>query len=94
MFKTMLNVLILGVDGDDGENKKLMDSDASRGITKHAHLLHCYRRIKKIPVNGISANGAACYIIGAGYMDIETTDGQYITCKMYHAPDIPTRSTH
>ena len=90
MFKTMLNVRLLGVGGDDGENKKLMDSGANRGITKHAHLLHGYRRIKKIPVSDISANGAACYIVGAGYMDIEITDGEYITCKMYHAPNSST----
>ena len=85
--KTMLDVQVLHINDDKNSLlSKLMDRGANRGLTKFAHLLHGYRRIKKIPVNGIGENGAACYIIGVGYMNLETTDGSYITCNMYHAP--------
>ena len=84
----MINVEVLTTEGKYNQQKnKLMDSGANRGLTRYANLLHKYRRIKRIPVTGIGENGAACYIVGVGYMNIETTDGKYIECKMYHAPD-------
>ena len=83
----MIDVRILKTtDRDSKLYRQLMDSGANKGLTKYRHLLRDYRRIKKIPVSGISENGAACFIIGVGYMDIETDDGSYIQCKMYHAP--------
>ena len=87
-FKTMIDIQILKVEDVDGKlYKHLIDSGANKGLTKYRHLLKNYRRIKQIPVNGIGENGAACYIIGVGYFDMETTDGSYISCKMYHAPE-------
>ena len=83
----MIDVRILkATDKDSNLYFQLMDSGANKGLTKYRYLLRDYRRIKKIPVSGISENGAACFIIGVGYMDIETDDGSFIRCKMYHAP--------
>ena len=64
-----------------------MDSGANKGLTKYRNLLRNYRRIEQITLNGIGENDSACYIIGVGYFDMETTDGSYISCKIYHAPE-------
>ena len=58
--KTMMNIRILKVgDKDEKPFQFLLDSGANRGLTKYRHLLRGYRRIRKIPVNGTSDNGAA-----------------------------------
>ena len=81
--KKMMNIHILKVGGKDEKRFQfLLDSGANRGLTKYSHLLRGYRRIKKIPVNGISDNGAACYIEGVGYIDLETVDG-YSVCHIF-----------
>ena len=75
----MLNVKVLTTEGENNrQNKKLMNSGANRGLTQFTNLLHNYRRIKCIPVSGIGKNGATCYIVGVEYMNLETTDGNYI----------------
>ena len=62
-----------------------MDSGANTNVTNNKCLLKHYQNIQRIPVTGIG-NGPACYITGYGYMDMMTTQGDWLTIKMYYAP--------
>ena len=62
-----------------------MDGGANTNVTNNKRLLKHYQNIQKIPVTGIG-NGTACYIVGYGFMDILTLQGDWLTIKVYYAP--------
>ena len=63
-----------------------VDSGANTNVTNDKRLLQRYKNIKSIPIAGVGDNGPACYIKGVGYMDIQTTDGNWMSIKTYYAP--------
>lgn len=62
-----------------------MDGGANTNVTNNKRLLKHYQNIQRIPVTGIG-NGTACYIIGYGFMDILTQQGDWLSIKVYYAP--------
>ena len=65
---------------------KQMDSGANTNVTPDKRLLHQFRYIQSIPINGIDGTGPACSITGEGYFHLQTDAGDYIKIKMYYAP--------
>lgn len=66
-----------------------MDGGANTNVTNNKRLLKHYQNIQRVPVTGIG-HGTACYIIGYGYMDILTVQGDWLTIKVYYAPTCST----
>ena len=62
-----------------------MDGGANTNVTNNKRLLKHYQNIQRIPVTGIG-DGTACYIIGYGYMDLLTLQGDWMSVKVFYAP--------
>ena len=64
-----------------------MDSGASDCITNDKNLLKHYRNVKSRQVDTADATSTGCKIEGEGFMDIMTSNGEWLTIKTLYVPN-------
>ena len=56
-------------------------------MTNDKNILMQFRNIKTINVQGVGGNGPACKIVGYGYINLTTDDGDKFPIKVYYSSD-------
>ena len=64
-----------------------VDSGANRSVTNDKNILQQYRNIKTIPVYGVRDQGAACFLKGQGYLNLQDDNGEWIQTLVYYSPE-------
>ena len=64
-----------------------MDSGASDCITPDKHLLKHFRHVKPREINTADVTSTGCRIEGEGLMDIQTSNGEWLTIKALYVPN-------
>ena len=67
--------------------KVQMDSGASDCITADKTILKHFRNVKARKINTADINSQDCKIEGEGYMDLKTSNGEWLTIKTLYVPN-------